>query len=65
MSNATETKVRRKRNADKSKGITLISGGTLSLSIDVNLFTLTDSDRKFVFGLMDQMKRYEDGETPQ
>lgn len=41
------------------KRIELVSGGTITLSISVDMFAMTDADRTFVFGLIDQLKNYE------
>jgi hypothetical protein len=41
------------------KHITLQSGGELSISISVDLFELSKSDRDFVFGLIDTLRSYQ------
>jgi hypothetical protein len=38
--------------------VTLASGGTLTLALSVDLFALSENDRKFVFGLIDQVTGY-------
>ena len=38
--------------------IDLKSGGSLNLSINVNLFDLSDTDRKFVLSVIDLVKNY-------
>ena len=38
--------------------IDLASGGSLNLSINVNLFDLSDTDRKFVLSVIDLVKNY-------
>lgn len=47
-----------------SQAVTLKSGGTVVLSMSVDLFSLDESDRQFVFGLIDQMKGYEQRPRP-
>lgn len=42
--------------------IELRSGGTIALEADVNLFTLSDEDRHFLFELSDRLSAYEDQE---
>lgn len=42
-----------------SKTVTLKSGGELTLSATIDLFSLTTEDRKFVFELIDRMDSYE------
>ncbi|MCY3887941.1 MAG: hypothetical protein OXG19_09635 [Chloroflexi bacterium] len=42
------------------KSITLDSGGTVSMSVTVDLFTLSEPDRKFVLDLVDKLKAYEE-----
>ncbi|MBI4301184.1 MAG: hypothetical protein HY664_01075 [Chloroflexi bacterium] len=39
--------------------IKLRSGGHLALNIEANLFTLSQEDRTFIFGLIDQLMDYE------
>ncbi len=39
--------------------INLESGGSLNLSIDVNLFDLSETDRKFVLSVIDLVKNYD------
>lgn len=39
--------------------IALNSGGQLTISISVDLFELSSSDRDFVFGLIDSLRKYE------
>lgn len=42
-----------------SKTITLRTGGSLTLTMAVNLLELEGEDREFVFGLVDSLKQYE------
>ena len=42
-----------------SRSVRLVSGGTLTLSADLDLFQLNQADRKFVFDLIDAMEKYE------
>jgi hypothetical protein len=42
-----------------SKSVSLASGGTLTISASLDLFSLTPEDRKFVFTLIDQLEGYE------
>lgn len=39
--------------------VKLLSGGSLLLSVDVNVLKLSGTDRTFLFGLTDQMDAYE------
>lgn len=41
------------------KTVELLSGGSVSVALNVDLFTLTDSDRTFVVNLVDLMREYE------
>ena len=41
-----------------SKSVSLVSGGTLTLSATLDLFSLNSEDRKFVFGLIDMLEEY-------
>lgn len=43
-----------------NKTIKLASGGTVTVSLDVNLLELRGSDRKFVFDLIDKLTEYEE-----
>jgi len=45
------------------KDVALRSGGTITLSISVDLFGLSADDRTFVFDLIDKLKEYEDADT--
>ena len=38
--------------------VTLARGGTITLSVDVDLFELGEEDRKFVVGLVDAVRAY-------
>lgn len=42
-----------------SRAITLKSGGVLTLSASLDLFSLSPDDRSFVFGLIDKLEEYE------
>ena len=46
------------RNATNKSIINLKSGGSLNLSINVNLFEMSDTDRKFVLSVIDLVKNY-------
>jgi hypothetical protein len=52
--------------AGDTRSLTLTSGGTVTLSVSVNLFDLSPEDRKFVLGLIDEMRNYnqEAGKQP-
>lgn len=43
----------------RSYNVALESGGTVMLSMSVDLFTLSETDRKFVFGLIDDVRAYD------
>jgi len=45
--------------AGTSKSVTLASGGALTLSATLDLFSLNPADRKFVFELIDKLEEYE------
>lgn len=57
----SETPVQRKLppTSGSSKSITLAEGGTVTLTISVDVFSLGKEDREFVFGLIDQLQKYE------
>src|SRR5260370_11554944 len=42
-----------------SRSVTLADGGTITLTISVDVFSLEKNDREFVFGLIDQLQKYE------
>ena len=42
-----------------SKSVSLVSGGTLTLSATLDLFSLNAADRKFVFEIIDKLEAYE------
>jgi hypothetical protein len=44
-----------------SKVILLDSGGTLTLSVAADVFSMSAEDRSFVFGLIDELQKYEKG----
>ena len=46
------------------KTLQLKSGGTLSLAISVDVFSMNSEDREFVFGLIDKLQLYEKASTP-
>lgn len=45
------------------KEVALRSGGTITLSVSVDLFQLSTDDRAFVFTLIDKLREYEEGVT--
>ena len=47
------------KSAINQSTVNLKSGGSLNLSIDVNLFDLSETDRKFVLSVIDAVKNYE------
>ena len=47
------------KSAINQSTVNLKSGGSLNLSIDVNLFDLSEADRKFVLSVIDAVKNYE------
>ncbi len=57
-SNAENTSPQTAKNGT-SKKIILKSGGTLELSISVDIFSMDIKDREFVFGLIDKLHNYE------
>lgn len=44
----------------KGKTITLRSGGSITLTVDVDLFALSESDRAFALELIDKLRKYEE-----
>jgi len=44
--------------------VELGSGGSLVVTMSVDLFSLTDDDRTFVFDIIDRMKKYRDAPPP-
>jgi Family of unknown function (DUF5343) len=44
-----------------SKSVSLVSGGTLTISATLDLFSLNAADRKFVFEIIDKLEAYEGG----
>lgn len=44
----------------ESRSVALKSGGTLTLSATTKFMSLSSADRKFVFGLIDELEKYED-----
>jgi len=44
--------------AGQLRTVDLHSGGSLSLVIDVDVFSMSTEDREFVFGLIDKLKQY-------
>jgi hypothetical protein len=67
-SGSSETEKRDSYNPPSTSGTTktiqLKKGGSLTLSMEVNLLELEGSDREFVFSLIDKLKAYETGESP-
>lgn len=57
--NAAETPPNPGKPAGTSREITLRSGGVLTLSASLDLFSLTPDDRTFVFDLIDRLEKYE------
>lgn len=51
-------------NAGTSRSISLSSGGTLTISATLDLFSLNPTDRTFVFGLIDKLDEYEKANPP-
>jgi hypothetical protein len=47
-----------------SRTIALASGGNVSVTVSVDVFSLTENDRKFVFGLIDTLTNYEKANPP-
>ena len=45
----------------KTKTVTLLSGGKVTLTYSVDLFDMDEQDRQFLFGLIDQLRDYEQG----
>jgi len=45
----------------KTKTVTLHSGGMVTLTYSVDLFDVDEQDRQFLFGLIDQLRDYEQG----
>jgi hypothetical protein len=45
------------------KSIALRSGGKLTLVVTVDVFSMSPEDRTFVFGLIDELQKYEKGEA--
>jgi len=54
----TKTPTPRAARGGARNTVTLASGGTLTLALSVDLFALSENDRKFVFGLIDQVTGY-------
>jgi hypothetical protein len=46
-------------DAVESRSVTLVSGGTLTLSATTRFMSLSSADRNFVFGLIDKLEEYE------
>ena len=46
-------------SSNQSRTVELLSGGSVTLSIDFDPFTVTDRDRDYVLGLVDQLRKYE------
>ncbi|MGD0469132.1 MAG: hypothetical protein ABSA54_12215 [Terriglobales bacterium] len=46
-------------SSGSSRSVTLADGGTITLAISVDVFSLGKEDREFVFGLIDQLQTYE------
>ena len=53
------TSVNTTKSTINQSTVNLKSGGSLNLSIDVNLFDLSETDRKFVLSVIDAVKNYE------
>ncbi len=50
-------------SSETAKVVRLRSGDTLTLSTTAGLFSLSQEDRVFVFGLIEQMEKYESADT--
>src|ERR1017187_6841810 len=50
------------QNRTPPKVVQLRSGGSLTLAIDVDVFSMSAEDRAFVFGVVDALQKYETGE---
>lgn len=48
-------------SAGMSRSITLVSGGSVTLSASVDMFKLSSEDRKFLFDIIDRLANYEEG----
>jgi hypothetical protein len=46
-------------SSGSSRSVTLADGGTVTLTISVDVFSLGKEDREFVFGLIDHLQQYE------
>jgi len=59
----TDSRIPRPPSINSSSGSTrsviLADGGTITLTISVDVFSLGKEDREFVFGLIDQLQTYE------
>lgn len=51
------------RTPGTTRSVVLSGGGTVALTVSVDLFSLGKDDREFVFGLIDRLQQYE-GEHP-
>lgn len=56
---AGELEEREERPSGTSRVVKLKSGGTLTLAASLDLFQLSPTDRTFVFGLIDELDKYE------
>jgi len=61
----TETEVQHQKpqmqqTSGSSRSVELADGGTVTLTISVDAFSLGKADREFVFGLIDQLQKYDD-----
>jgi len=50
--------------SDMTRTVQLKKGGSLTLSLAINILELTGTDREFVFKIIDQLEEYEKGEAP-
>ena len=46
-----------------TKHLRFRSGGTLALDLALDLFSLSERERDFVFGLIDRIREFEEKET--
>jgi hypothetical protein len=49
------------QNGPAPKVVQLRSGGTLTLAVNVDVFSMSPEDRAFVFGVIDTLQKYEAG----
>lgn len=66
LTTATRPRSRRRRTKSASDEwtITLASGGTLTLSATLDLFSITAEDRALVFAIVDMMREHASAAPP-